>query len=824
MLDYQKLQNHRIQTEKEIDDAIEKYDAFVINRPCGYGKTYQIIQQCKKRQGKKVIIEPTTALKDYVEKYTSTIKDVTICTYSSLLHKSREEFIEIFGNIDYMFFDEVHRIGAEKWGEAVKTLRDTFKSAKVIGMSATPIRNDGKNVIDLEFKGTQINPLYLNDAIIEELLPNPCYVASLYAIDEYFQEQIDFIETSKRIGEEDKPLIVDEIKNNCLEYKKLYNIPNILQKYILLNSKYKHNMKFIVFIRKVDEIQQTEQLSHSWFTEAFSHMGKKINLYNVNYLNTRTENQQIINSFEEEHNDNEIDIMVSVNMFNEGIHLSNITGVILLRKTQSDIVYFQQIGRAIDASGKTPIIFDFVNNYKYISNGYISLFKNKTSDIGNKTLCRTISGEVINIHDDGKDFLDLIKVKFSNKEKWNLLLENKNIIKEMLENKKSFREISKHFHLSHSIIKSFAYSEFPDLVQFEQKYTKTYLSNDEIELLKQNCNNWTIIEAAKALNRHSTTIRTFSEATGIKFKENSIWLTSDEKKEIITLRKEGKTIREISLQIHRSPTAIRGVLNKNNLNNNKAAKPITKKQKEFLKENIDKGIEWNIKETGLKESQIIRFYQKEQLLNYNMLKKLGKRRPISQEEIDYINGHKEDGISNIAKALNRSKDFVKNVAKNNNINIKLIDNRRKVSKEDVIKINDEYHNNKESFSYKECAKKYNVSVGAIQYIVKDKLDISMTDEEKNFIIQNHTIYTVIEFSKIMKRGCSTIRKVLKENKLTPLTKSNIGKYKYNSLNVPKKIKNKIKEEYTNQNLSQKMLSNKYNISLYSISKILNEDV
>lgn len=40
-------------------------------------------------------------------------------------------------------------------------------------------------------------------------------------------------------------------------------------------------------------------------------------------------------------------------MLNEGIHVDDVDGVILLRPTVSPIIYLQQIGRALSAGNKT---------------------------------------------------------------------------------------------------------------------------------------------------------------------------------------------------------------------------------------------------------------------------------------------------------------------------------------------------------------------------------------------------------------------------------------------------------------------------------------
>lgn len=55
-------------------------------------------------------------------------------------------------------------------------------------------------------------------------------------------------------------------------------------------------------------------------------------------------------------------------MMNEGIHVTDVDGVILFRPTVSPIIYKQQIGRALSAgSEKTPVIFDVVNNIENLT-------------------------------------------------------------------------------------------------------------------------------------------------------------------------------------------------------------------------------------------------------------------------------------------------------------------------------------------------------------------------------------------------------------------------------------------------------------------------
>ena len=56
-------------------------------------------------------------------------------------------------------------------------------------------------------------------------------------------------------------------------------------------------------------------------------------------------------------------LLFCIDMLNEGVHVDDVSGVVLLRPTVPPIIYKQQIRRALSASKKTnPVIFDIVLN------------------------------------------------------------------------------------------------------------------------------------------------------------------------------------------------------------------------------------------------------------------------------------------------------------------------------------------------------------------------------------------------------------------------------------------------------------------------------
>ena len=57
-------------------------------------------------------------------------------------------------------------------------------------------------------------------------------------------------------------------------------------------------------------------------------------------------------------------LLFCVERLNEGLHLSDLDGIFMLRPTQSPIIYLQQMGRSLNTgTTKQPVIFDLVNNF-----------------------------------------------------------------------------------------------------------------------------------------------------------------------------------------------------------------------------------------------------------------------------------------------------------------------------------------------------------------------------------------------------------------------------------------------------------------------------
>lgn len=58
-------------------------------------------------------------------------------------------------------------------------------------------------------------------------------------------------------------------------------------------------------------------------------------------------------------------------MLNEGLHVDNTDGIVMLRPTDSHVIFLQQLGRALSVKNEwRPLVIDIVNNINSYENIY----------------------------------------------------------------------------------------------------------------------------------------------------------------------------------------------------------------------------------------------------------------------------------------------------------------------------------------------------------------------------------------------------------------------------------------------------------------------
>lgn len=354
------LLKHNQEAYEKVQEAIKEGEKKIaISHATGTGKSYLITKLFEDfNNDKKLVLVPSTYISDQIqvlfEKYN--IQNVDIMRYQKLIKMSDEDIAAM--DYDVIALDEYHHDTSKVWGNKVKTLIESHSESIIFGTSATPVRSDGVNTIDELFEGNCASALPLSESIAKKIVPLPKYVGALYTLDDELEKLRQKVENATNTSEE-KQEFYKKIDLMRSQIEKSYGMPIILNKHI----KDKEG-KYLVFCKKKRHLQEIKETVIGWFRTAGC---KNINAYEVysDYENKDAEYKAFC-----EDTSHNLKLLFCVNMLNEGLHLENISGVLLLRPTRSSIVWHQQIGRAIEANNtNTPVIIDAVNNFSAVGQG-----------------------------------------------------------------------------------------------------------------------------------------------------------------------------------------------------------------------------------------------------------------------------------------------------------------------------------------------------------------------------------------------------------------------------------------------------------------------
>ena len=294
-----------------------------------------------------------------------TLKRIDFNIYCNMPNM-KQEMIESL-QPDYIFLDEMHRALAKEWSKGINVLLNMYPDAKVLGLSATPIRylDKCRNVAEELFNGNLACDMSLSQAILDGILPMARYVCGVYSYEKDAESLNKKIEKSCN-SEEEKKELLKELKILKENLDKGHGVSDIFKKYVVSG-----NEKFVVFLRNTTHLRVMKPVIEKWFTDA----GFSVRTYEVHSKNADKDKE--FQKFKEDTEDGIIKACLSVNMLAEGIH-GDIDGVIMLRNTISANMYFQMIGRAFACGKKTiPLIIDLVANSQFISDAANLSFPNE---------------------------------------------------------------------------------------------------------------------------------------------------------------------------------------------------------------------------------------------------------------------------------------------------------------------------------------------------------------------------------------------------------------------------------------------------------------
>lgn len=353
------LFKHNAVAYEKVTKMFETENRVAVVHPTGCGKSFISLKWLEENRDKRaVFLAPTVSILRQITKHMEScgmsMKDFPFLkryTYSKLSRMTAEEISKL--DVDMIVLDEFHRCGASEWSRGIASLINNNNSAKVLGFSATPIRylDEHRDMAEELFHGNVASEITLEEAMVNGILPIPTYINAVYSFKDDIENMQERINKEKREAERlQAQQYLDDAKK-ILE--RADGLPEIFQKHIKNKAG-----KYIVFCRDKEHMQRMMEESKTWF----QNVNEQIDTYSMASFIAKSENLKVFEEFY--HSDNEhLKLLFSIDMLNEGIHVPNIDGVIMLRPTESPIIFKQQLGRALSVGhNSNPIVFDIVNN------------------------------------------------------------------------------------------------------------------------------------------------------------------------------------------------------------------------------------------------------------------------------------------------------------------------------------------------------------------------------------------------------------------------------------------------------------------------------
>lgn len=251
--------------------------------------------------------------------------------FSTVQTISKEDNLKQFSktHFDYIIIDESHRSGADSYLRLI----DYFKPKFLLGMTATPERTDGMDIFSL-YDHNIAYEIRLNRAMEEDILSQFHY----FGVTDLFVDDL-IIEDAKQFN----VLAREERINRIIEQARFYGSDNGIT-------------RGLVFCSRNDEAKA--------ISEEFNSRGYKTVALSGDTL--EKDREKAIERLESDDLANKLDYIFTVDIFNEGIDIPRVNQILMIRPTNSAIIFVQQLGRGLrKTEGKGYLtIVDFIGNFK----------------------------------------------------------------------------------------------------------------------------------------------------------------------------------------------------------------------------------------------------------------------------------------------------------------------------------------------------------------------------------------------------------------------------------------------------------------------------
>lgn len=255
--------------------------------------------------------------------------------FATMQTMSKEQVLSSFDPTTFstVIIDEVHRAGSQSY----LTILDYFKADFFLGMTASPDRPDGFDIYGL-FDNNIAYEIRLQQALEEDLLC-PFHYFGITDL------QIDGSEIDDETGLKNFQYLVSEARvSYIIEKAEYYGYSG-------------DRVRGLIFCSRKDEARElSTKFNEKGFRTTFlsGEDSQEVREMAVSRLSSNSPSSE-----------EALDYIFTVDIFNEGVDIPNVNQVIMLRPTESPIIFVQQLGRGLRKSLDKDyvVVLDFIGNY-----------------------------------------------------------------------------------------------------------------------------------------------------------------------------------------------------------------------------------------------------------------------------------------------------------------------------------------------------------------------------------------------------------------------------------------------------------------------------
>ena len=362
-----KLFDYQEDMVKRVQEAFKHHDAVMVQMPTGTGKTYLLAALVGLFLKEEVWVvahrrELVSQIKDTLEKFFSSLKSTSIKVISiQWLSRHYGEMEEKPGLI---VIDEAHHALAETYAEVM----NAYPKAKKLGLTATPYRLNGKGFTDL------FDTLLCSWSMERFIAEGRLSLYDYYSIkpDSAAQLQIDSLQKRGADGDYQQK-----------ELNEVMDVKPSLKRLCLTIKEYVPGKKGIVYAISIQHAEHIAEFYRENGIKAVA-ISSKTPLAERQELIERFKASSLLSSLNS--TSDEIEVLVSVDLFSEGFDCPDVEFIQLARPTLSLAKYMQMVGRGLRvAEGKEYcVILDNVGLYKRfglpsVDRDWQSMFEGRTS-------------------------------------------------------------------------------------------------------------------------------------------------------------------------------------------------------------------------------------------------------------------------------------------------------------------------------------------------------------------------------------------------------------------------------------------------------------